>query len=131
MIDIGIRCNIDFSQRYEIQTYSVLENNFFFVKVLVSIQSLIFLLEPYFNQSDYERTRRRVTGTAQSLQYDYYIRQATVRWAILEQLPNPPIYFTDIIRRHFSLKRNEIIDQCQPWIRQLQDASSTGKPISS
>ncbi|CAF3327729.1 unnamed protein product, partial [Rotaria sp. Silwood2] len=43
--------------------------------------SLIFLLEPYFNQPAYERTRRTTTGTTQSLEYDYYIRQATVRWA--------------------------------------------------
>ncbi|CAF4668076.1 unnamed protein product, partial [Rotaria sp. Silwood2] len=74
--------------------------------VLVSIQSLIFVSEPYFNQPGYEHTRGTPTGTAQSLEYDDNIRQATVRWAMLEQLPNPPI-------------------------RELQETSSTEKRISS
>ncbi|CAF1018140.1 unnamed protein product [Rotaria sordida] len=102
-----------------------------FLQVLVSIQSLIFVPEPYFNEPGYERTRGTATGTAQSLEYDANIRQATVRWAMLEQLRNPPGCFTDIIRRHFFLKRNEVIDQCESWIRELQETSSTEKRISS
>ncbi|CAF0950201.1 unnamed protein product [Rotaria sordida] len=47
--------------------------------VLVSIQSLIFVSEPYFNQPGYEHTRGTPTGTAQSLEYDDNIRQATIR----------------------------------------------------
>ncbi|CAF4958980.1 unnamed protein product [Rotaria sp. Silwood1] len=66
--------------------------------------SLIFLLEPYFNQPVYERTRGTTTGTAQSLEYYPNSRQVTVRWTIIEQLPNPSICFTNIIRRHFFLK---------------------------
>ncbi|CAF2429363.1 unnamed protein product [Rotaria sp. Silwood2] len=61
--------------------------------VIVSIQSLIFVPEPYFNQPGYERTRDTATGTAQSLEYDANIRQATVRSAMLEQLRNPPVFF--------------------------------------
>ncbi|CAF2055249.1 unnamed protein product [Rotaria magnacalcarata] len=102
-----------------------------FLQVLVSIQSLIFVPEPYFNEPGYERTRGTATGTAQSLEYDANIRQATVRWAMLEQLRNPPACFADIVRRHFFLKRNEIIDQCDSWIRELQDISTTEKRISS
>ncbi|CAF1058543.1 unnamed protein product [Adineta ricciae] len=102
-----------------------------FLQVLVSIQSLIFVPEPYFNEPGYERTRGTATGTSQSLEYDANIRQATVRWAMLEQLRNPPACFTDVIRRHFFLKRNEIIEQCETWIRELQETSSTEKRVSS
>ncbi|CAF3703991.1 unnamed protein product [Adineta steineri] len=102
-----------------------------FLQVLVSIQSLIFVPEPYFNEPGYERTRGTATGTAQSLEYDANIRQATVRWAMLEQLRNPPACFTDVIRRYFFLKRNEIIDQCETWIRELQEISSTEKRVMS
>ncbi|CAF1073577.1 unnamed protein product [Rotaria sp. Silwood1] len=102
-----------------------------FLQVLVSIQSLIFVPEPYFNEPGYERTRGTATGTAQSLEYDANIRQATVRWAMLEQLRSPPACFVDVIRRHFFLKRNEIIDQCEAWIHELQETSSTEKRISS
>ena len=78
-----------------------------FLQVLVSIQSLIFVPEPYFNEPGYERTRGTATGTSQSLEYDANIRQATVRWAMLEQLRNPPVVFADVIRRHFFLKRSK------------------------
>ena len=81
-------------------------NKIFFFKVLVSIQSLIFVPEPYFNEPGYERTRGTATGTSQSLEYDANIRQATVRWAMLEHLRNPPVYFLDVVRRHFLLKRS-------------------------
>lgn len=102
-----------------------------FLQVLVSIQSLIFVPEPYFNEPGYERTRGTAAGTAQSLEYDANIRQATVRWAMLEQLRNPPACFTDVIRRHFYLKRNEIIDQCEAWIRELQETTSTEKRVNA
>ncbi len=116
---------------------------------MVSIQSLIFVPEPYFNEPGYERTRGTATGTSQSLEYDANIRQATVRWAMLEQLRNPPICFADVIRRHFFFKRSkflffipicslmksffldEVIDQCDAWIRELQETSSTEKRVSS
>lgn len=110
---------------------------------------MIFVPEPYFNEPGYERTRGTATGTSQSLEYDANIRQATVRWAMLEQLKNPPACFTDVIRRHFFFKQSkinfflllilfffflsldEIIEQCDSWIRELQETSSTEKRVSS
>ncbi|CAF4695805.1 unnamed protein product, partial [Rotaria sp. Silwood2] len=86
---------------------------------LLSIQSIIFQSQPYFNQLGYQRTRPTATATDQSLQYFVYVRQATVRSAIIQQLPNPSICFYHIIRQHLFLKRNEIIYQCQSWIEQL------------
>ena len=102
-----------------------------FLQVLVSIQSLIFVPEPYFNEPGYERTRGTPAGTTQSLEYDANIRQATVRWAMLEHLRNPPLCFADVIRRHFFIKRHEVIEQCDGWIRELQETTSTEKRVSS
>jgi baculoviral IAP repeat-containing protein 6 len=58
-------------------------------KVLVSIQSLILVSEPYFNEPGYERSRGTPAGTASSLEHDANIRQATVKWAMLESIKKP------------------------------------------
>ena len=52
----------------------------------MSIQSLILVHEPYFNEPGYERSRGTPAGQQNSREYDANICQATVRWAMLEQL---------------------------------------------
>ena len=67
-----------------------------FLQVLVSIQSLILVSEPYFNEPGYERSRCTPSGTASSREYDANIRQATVKWAMLEQLRNVSPCFKEV-----------------------------------
>lgn len=65
-------------------------------KVLVSIQSLILVPEPYFNEPGYERTRNTAGGQQASAEYNANIKQATIRWAMLEQLRRPPPAFKEV-----------------------------------
>ncbi|CAB1442268.1 unnamed protein product, partial [Pleuronectes platessa] len=64
--------------------------------VLVSVQSLILVAEPYFNEPGYERSRGTPSGTQSSREYDGNIRQATVKWAMLEQMRNPSPCFKEM-----------------------------------
>ncbi|MEQ2197571.1 Baculoviral IAP repeat-containing protein 6, partial [Xenoophorus captivus] len=66
-----------------------------FLQVLVSVQSLILVAEPYFNEPGYERSRGTPSGTQSSREYDGNIRQATVKWAMLEQIRNPSPCFKE------------------------------------
>ncbi len=68
------------------------------LQVLVSIQSLILVAEPWFNEPGYERTRGTPEGDAASSGYNESLRPATARWAIVEQLRNPAPCFVDVIR---------------------------------
>ena len=112
------------------------------LQVLVSIQSLILVQEPYFNEPGYERTRGNLyfffilfmffcrlifnnnagteAGNRASLGYNSEIRYATVRWAILEQIRNPCACFKEVTNAHFWLKRHEIEAQCQQWIDDME-----------
>ncbi|KAK3576772.1 hypothetical protein CHS0354_014586 [Potamilus streckersoni] len=104
-----------------------------FLQVLVSIQSLILVSEPYFNEPGYERSRGTPSGTASSREYDANIRQATVKWAMLEQLRNPSPCFREVIQNHFWLKRHRILQQCQVWISEMETYSTdkrTGRTIA-
>ncbi|XP_028983369.1 baculoviral IAP repeat-containing protein 6 isoform X2 [Betta splendens] len=95
-----------------------------FLQVLVSVQSLILVAEPYFNEPGYERSRGTPSGTQSSREYDGNIRQATVKWAMLEQMRNPSPCFKEVIHKHFYLKRAEILSQCEEWITDIQQYSS-------
>ncbi|XP_061601104.1 baculoviral IAP repeat-containing protein 6 isoform X2 [Cololabis saira] len=95
-----------------------------FLQVLVSVQSLILVAEPYFNEPGYERSRGTPSGTQSSREYDGNIRQATVKWAMLEQIRNPSPCFKEVIHKHFYLKRVEIMSQCEEWIADIQQYSS-------
>lgn len=66
------------------------------LQVLVSIQSLILVSEPYFNEPGYERSRGTPSGNQNSRDYDVNIRQATVKWAMLEQIRNPAPCFKQV-----------------------------------
>ncbi|XP_043914359.1 baculoviral IAP repeat-containing protein 6 isoform X2 [Protopterus annectens] len=95
-----------------------------FLQVLVSVQSLILVSEPYFNEPGYERSRGTPSGTQSSREYDGNIRQATVKWGMLEQIRNPSPCFKEVIHKHFYLKRAEVIGQCEEWIADIQQYSS-------
>ncbi|NWH73789.1 BIRC6 protein, partial [Piaya cayana] len=106
-------------EKWNPQTSSFLQ-----VSVLVSVQSLILVAEPYFNEPGYERSRGTPSGTQSSREYDGNIRQATVKWAMLEQIRNPSPCFKEVIHKHFYLKRVEIMSQCEEWIADIQQYSS-------
>lgn len=77
----------------------------FYLQVLVSIQSLILVPEPYFNEPGYERSRGTQAGNQSSREYNSNICQATVKWAMLEQLRNPSPCFKEVI---FKIQKREM-----------------------
>ncbi|XP_050306481.1 baculoviral IAP repeat-containing protein 6 isoform X2 [Anthonomus grandis grandis] len=91
-----------------------------FLQVLVSIQSLILVPEPYFNEPGYERARGTPAGTSNSRDYNLNICLATARWAMLNQIVNPCPCFKEVIHAHFYMKRREILDQVRKWIDELE-----------
>ncbi|KAG5886808.1 hypothetical protein JTB14_031450 [Gonioctena quinquepunctata] len=101
-----------------------------FLQVLVSIQSLILVSEPYFNEPGYERARGTPAGTVSSRDYNLNICQATVRWAMLEQILNPCPCFKEIIQTHFYIKRHEIIAQVEKWISEVEQEVTKEKKIT-
>lgn len=90
-----------------------------FLQVLVSIQSLILVPEPYFNEPGFERSRGTPNGTQSSREYNSNIYVATVRWAMYDQMRNACPVFKRIVQTHFWLKRHEICAQVQRWIAEL------------
>ncbi|XP_046485616.1 baculoviral IAP repeat-containing protein 6 isoform X2 [Neodiprion pinetum] len=104
-----------------------------FLQVLVSIQSLILVAEPYFNEPGYERSRGTSSGAQSSQEYNANICQATAKWAMLEQIRNPCPCFKEVIHTHFWIKRHEIVAQLEGWIRDMEQHGAdrrSGRTIS-
>ena len=86
-----------------------------FLQVLVSIQSLILVEQPFFNEPGYEKYMNQKEGTERSQRYNEPLLIGTIKWAINDMIINPPIGMEDVIRTHFKLKKNEIIATTQKW----------------
>lgn len=86
-----------------------------FYQVLVSIQSDILVKEPYFNEPSYERTRKTAEGIKNSKYYNEERYHSTIRWAINDMIKNPPASMEEVIKKHFTFKKDEIIKTTQEW----------------
>mmetsp|Transcript_26785 Transcript_26785/g.43077 ORF Transcript_26785/g.43077 Transcript_26785/m.43077 type:complete len:699 (-) Transcript_26785:1639-3735(-) len=96
------------------------------LQVLVSIQSLIMVEQPYFNEPGYEVNLGTPLGDESSRSYNRVIRDGTMKYALLEHIRDPPYLFKDVLKLHFNLKHKEIRAQCAKWVSEAE-YSSTGR----
>jgi baculoviral IAP repeat-containing protein 6 len=81
------------------------------LQVLVSIQSLIFVDQPFYNEPGYESR----PDDSQSNAYSAQIMEMTVKWAMIDQLKSPPEYFADAIRYHFRERGEVVVATVKRW----------------
>ena len=87
-----------------------------FLQVLVSIQSLILVEQPYFNEPGWERQMHTTEGKTKSFNYNDLIRLENLRWAIVDKFENPPKGFEELTINHFLMKKEEIISVVNTWV---------------
>ena len=80
-------------------------------QVLISIQSLILCLEPYYNEPGFERMYGTPQGDSESLKYSEDVFRNNLKYAVLGQLSNPPEGFEEVVRAHFYLKRDFLLEE--------------------
>ena len=86
------------------------------LQVLISIQSLIFIDKPYFNEPGYEKSYNTPDGKKRSDEYNRNVQYNTVCWAMVDMLKNPPAEFASIIKTHFKLKKSCVMNRINNWI---------------
>lgn len=82
------------------------------LQVLVSIQSLIFVREPYYNEPGYEGKKSADQAEKENMRH----REHTLSLAILAPLQKPDPMFADLVHEHFKHKREEVQQQCDEWL---------------
>lgn len=75
----------------------------------------------YFNEPGFEPEAGTVEGEKKNEAYSNVVRYCNIKFAMLEQIRNPTKGFEDIILTHFYLKRDEIKEECQKWLKYSQD----------
>lgn len=95
------------------------------LQILVSIQSLIMNQKPFFNEPGYEIKIGTEEGEICSNEYNRVIRNATMKWALLDMMQNPPKEFEKVLLEYFRCKKYDILDQCEAWA----EKSGTLEPI--
>ena len=98
------------------------------LQVLISIQGLILVSEPYFNEAGYERQKGSQQGHENSRMYNEMVLlkliQATAR--ILQQ---PPPIFKDEVMEHFSMHGKGMIKRLEEWL-EMSEGHNTAHPLS-
>jgi len=87
-----------------------------FLQVAISIQSLIFVPEPFYNEPGDEDSMGTEWGDQQSRAYNVVIQSGTTKYAMIEVLENPPAAWRDVIETHFNLQGDRALKNVTEWL---------------
>jgi len=87
-----------------------------FLQVAISIQSLIFVAEPFYNEPGDEDSMGTEWGDQQSRAYNVVIQSGTTKYAMIEMLENPPAAWKDVIDTHFTLQGDRALKNVTDWL---------------
>jgi len=87
-----------------------------FLQVAISIQSLVFVPEPYYNEPGYERMMGTKKGNDKSRNYNDVIQRGTTAWAMIDLLKNPPALWKDVIQAHFRMQGERALNNVKSWL---------------
>ena len=95
-----------------------------FLQIMISIQSLILVEEPYFNEPGWEKDIGTPKGIANSKNYNDKIHPNTIKLGMIDMIKNPPAGFEDVIKNHFIMKKEEIIRNLDKWSEQTESTEN-------
>jgi len=95
-----------------------------FLQVLISIQSLILVENPYFNEPGWEKEMHTTKGQTNSKKYNEPLLIGTIKWAIIDMIKNPPNGMEEVIKNHFKFKKDEILTTTQKWLNEISSENS-------
>jgi ubiquitin-protein ligase len=84
-------------------------------QVLISVQAMILVADPYFNEPSYEQQRGTAAGKRASEQYSAKLRLHTLRHAIVAQLRTPPRGFEAAVHQYARTMAPLLREQAHVW----------------
>jgi len=95
------------------------------LQVLVSLQGLVLVEEPYFNEPGHECDAGTEQGRQSSALYNEHARLLALR-AALNVVQNPPLGFKEIVERYFARCGQKLLESCEESLREPK-ASETSE----
>lgn len=98
------------------------------LQVLMSTQAIVMSEDVYFNEPGFEGEAGTPDGEKRNRGYANIVKYCNIKYAMIEQIRNPPRGFETVVRAHFYLKRDEIMKTVKEWINEAssQEALYTG-----
>jgi baculoviral IAP repeat-containing protein 6 len=91
-------------------------------QVICSVQAQILGMdEPYFNEPGYEKSRHTPDGIRNSQDYNEHLYPESIRWGIVDMIKNPPETMEEVIKTHFKMKKDEIIETTGKWLTKIDN----------
>jgi ubiquitin-conjugating enzyme E2 O len=84
---------------------------------LVSIQGLVLVDDPYYNEAGYEKQSGTEEGKRNGDQYNEQAFLASVR-SMIATLRDPPMHFEQLIRAHFKKRSVKILEACAAYLNE-------------
>ena len=78
--------------------------------------------EVYFNEPGYEHEMNTPEGEKKNRGYAAIVKYCNVKYAMIEQIKNPPKGFEKVIRMNFYLKKQMILDEVKQWCDEAEFA---------
>jgi ubiquitin-protein ligase len=98
------------------------------LQVLLSTQAIIMSEEVYFNEPGFENEAGTPEGEKKNEGYQNIVRYCNIKFAMLGQLKKPSKGFESVIKRHFYIKKEEILKEVKHWLdlAEKHEAAYTG-----
>lgn len=88
------------------------------MQVFLSIQALVMNNDVIQKEPGYEDYS---TNGAENRDYMTIVKYGNIMYAMIDMLKNPPSEFKDIIAKHFSLKKEKILQTVEKWLGDLEN----------
>ncbi|XP_029665719.1 (E3-independent) E2 ubiquitin-conjugating enzyme-like [Formica exsecta] len=98
------------------------------LQVIVSIQGLILVSEPYFNEAGFEKQKGSQQGRENSRMYNEMVVLKLVQ-AQTKLLLHPPPVFKDIIIAHFKKHAEKLLQRVELWM-EISEQHNNQHPLS-
>mmetsp|Transcript_64859 Transcript_64859/g.210250 ORF Transcript_64859/g.210250 Transcript_64859/m.210250 type:complete len:601 (-) Transcript_64859:399-2201(-) len=89
------------------------------LQILVSLQGLVLVEEPYYNEPGFERTKGTPHGNANAQRYSEDARVKSL-CSLLRIVESPPIGFEDITRSHFAVRATCMLRRLEQLVEPKQ-----------
>ena len=105
-------------------------NNSNLLQVLVSIQGLILVNEPYFNEPGYASQKGTNQGTTKSRQYNEMVLLENLS-SLTRLAENPPNLFYNEVREHLNETSESLTKRLETWIKNCNHPNKTSSSTAN
>lgn len=96
------------------------------LQLFISIQSLIMVPHPYFNEPGWEPLQGTPKGAEESKKYNDERLRHTLNHAMSDHLDHPDDAFADVIAAQLYLRRQAILAQTKRWLKEVSEPQKAG-----